>query len=83
MAQAERLAIQSDLAWVGQYNGASLILRRRALSRPLEPRTTWFETREAALLIMTNYDRGRTGKLRLEQLRRAAGCHASHALVRP
>src|SRR5579859_2253190 len=22
MAQAERLAIQSDLAWVGQYNGA-------------------------------------------------------------
>src|SRR5260370_38514255 len=22
MAQAERLALQSDLAWVGQYNGA-------------------------------------------------------------
>ena len=24
MAQAERLAIQSDLAWVGQYNGCLL-----------------------------------------------------------
>ena len=27
MAQAERLAIQSDLAWVGQYNGAIKIGR--------------------------------------------------------
>ena len=30
MAQAERLAIQSDLAWVGQYNGAIIGRSQRA-----------------------------------------------------
>ena len=77
MAQAERLALQSDLAWVGEYNGAIIRRRQRAHGQchqgiPEDPRRQADRRAQSAGARRACRDRATTaGQCRLEDRDRA------------